>query len=360
MINSQHYTRCIKQHLSRLELGIIGGYHLGNLGDMALGAGVERIGRELGISCGLQTIYNLQFWKNVGFGIVGGGACTQKDNLQRVFSRFRGRLEKLAFCGVDIEDWEALDDLRDELSRVAYFSTRSREQALRANEMLGSGRVAYHPDIVFSLRDARGQHLGDTRAMKTAVLNMCPRFHLQDPTKLCCDAVLAEPVPFGVLRDNYSYLCRLLVDRLTSEGFALVHVPFTPSDDVVGKSILTEVAVQWMPYSANPRSVMRGMRDAQYCFASRYHSVVFALINKLPLLALAYADKTARLFHEMGIAPSQFLDLNDLTSRASIERKINSVGIGDALVDDSVVEGLTSASRQGIEAAFAAVLANRA
>jgi hypothetical protein len=348
-----HRLRCIGQYLKAPSCGIVGGYHLGNLGDMALGEAISNSCRLAGISHGLQTLYNLESWKLTQSVIIGGGAVTQRCNLERALERVP--VSRLALCGVDIEDWDALNDYADRLSKIPYFSVRSTAQAIQARD-LGLHDVAYHPDNVFSLRSYISiKKIPSTSKNRRLVLNISPRFHRANPDSVCDDDILACPVPFSVLRDNYTYLLRSLVARCVDEGYNIEHIPFTPSDHHVASLILSGLPVRMRPYCPNPAKIIAALGDDAVWIASRYHSLIFSILGLHPVLPIAYADKSVRLLRDLRVDQSSIVDLRSLTSRASVDTVLDRDIPSVPLLDGPCVDRLSFLAIDGISTALASL-----
>jgi len=348
-----HRWRCISQYFNPPSCGVIGGYHLGNLGDMALGEAVSNSCRLAGVSHGLQTLYNLDRWKLTNSVIIGGGAVTQRNNLKRALDRVP--TSRVAICGVDIEDWDALIDYADRLTQIPYFSVRSIDQAIRAKE-LGFNRVEYHPDNVFSLRS----YISKKRTMPAStkprlILNITPRFHHASPDTRCNDDNLSSSVPFSVLRDNYTYLIRSLVSRYMDKGYSIEHIPFTPSDHDVASLILKDLPVLMQSFNPNPIRIINGLGDDAVWIASRYHSLIFSILGLHPVLPIAYADKSLRLLRDLHVDQSSIIDLDILASRSAVDTALERPLPSAPLLDGPSVDHLSFLAVDGISRAIASL-----
>jgi hypothetical protein len=147
----QHLQRFASQHLRKPNVGIIGGYHGGNLGDIALGESVRQLLLKKNVHSGLQTIYNLEKWPKTEFAIIGGGAVGYVDSLRRVALRYKGQFSKVALLGVDFNEKNYPQDCVELIKGAAYVSCRSEQQAIILKKITGREDISYHPDIAFSL-----------------------------------------------------------------------------------------------------------------------------------------------------------------------------------------------------------------
>jgi polysaccharide pyruvyl transferase WcaK-like protein len=232
---------------------------------------------------------------------------------------------------------------------------RSTLQARQARD-LGIHHVDYHPDIVFSLRDyiqkANASQAGFGRRL---VLNITPRFHNAAPDAVCRDSILDYPVSFSVLRDNYSYLLRVLVTRFAGNGYNIEHIPFAPDDHSVASEILSGLPVWLRPYNPDPFRVIGGLGDGAIWIASRYHSLIFSLLGLHPVLPIAYAEKSVRLLRDLRVDQSSFVDLSTLASRAAVDQVLGRDLPSRPLLDAPSVDQLSFRAVEGISKAITSI-----
>lgn len=344
-----HGFRYLRQVLRPPNLAVIGGYHFGNLGDMALGFSIYKEIRQF-TATGLQTIYNLDAWPRSSFAILGGGAIIHRDTLDLVFSRYLP--SKVAFCGVDIEDWEALSLFQFKMYQLPYLSLRSTHQLERLKTMFPGISAVYHPDIVFSLADHNILPFELPSRQSVAIINVTPRFHMAEPDTLCYDEELSCPTPFGILADGYTNLIRRLATRLTDLGLQLIHIPFTPADGLVARDILNGYNVNFCSYSASPVKVLSAYKTSSFSFGSRYHSMIFSMISGAPFSAFAYASKSARLIDDMKIDSQKVFAITDLLDQDNLDSKIDSVVQSSLILDRDTLSDCRSRSHNGIQMAI--------
>ncbi len=345
-----HRTRCALQYINQPILGIAGGYHYGNLGDMALGASIQALAKNVGISSGLQTIYNLNRWPKTERLIVGGGALIDSRTLDIIFKQYKNP-ETVAICGVDIEDYEALHTHRKSLLKTAYLSTRSEFQAQQVNEILGMEKAMFQPDIAFCLpvpkRAKSIEH-------PIAILNVCSRFVSRDPTITRDQNVTGNP-NLETLSLSYDSLFVQSASKLSSVGFDVIHVPFTPDDDRFARNLFKSSPVKCLQYTANPFKVLGLFQNASFAIPSRYHSLVFSLIVNCPVLPFAYADKSVRLLNELGINKRCYLDINDLAEIHPLKKQLESLPLTIPAVSDEVVRNQKAGAKSAIQTALRAL-----
>jgi hypothetical protein len=354
ILQLRHRLRFVLQHLQCLSLAVVGGYHYGNLGDMALGYGILRQSSYF-LSSGLQTVYNLNSWSHAPLAVLGGGAVIHDDTLKLICNKYNAR--NVAFCGVYIEDWEALESFGDWISNLSYFSLRSSQQLVTLRNLMPYCNASCHPDIVFSLADAFSAPK-KTRSTSTpvALINVTPRFHLAKKHSVCLDDELSTPTTFGRLSRGYADLMRCLSYHLMKSGFRIKHVPFTPSDTLVARHILHDLPVEFSKYSPNVLKALESYRSADFAFGSRYHSLIFSLIMGLPMSGLAYASKSSRLLLDLSTPFGSFFSLDDLLDNDTILCKVEAIMSKRFSLKLSQIEDLRSRSSAGISTALASLL----
>lgn len=347
----RNIAACAGQYLNRPDLAVIGGYHGGNLGDMALGGVVATAARKLNRRPGLQMIYNLQKWPAIHPAIVGGGAVTFPDLLERLKSRYRTRPESLAILGVDIEDFEVIARLAPFLKSIAYFSTRSKRQADQANEILGENVVRHHPDIVFSMKP---DDLPRRETSSGFAINVSPRFHTANPDALAKDKPLPSPVKFSILAKAYEKFCRQACEVALDCGQTVDHIAFTPTDEIIARKILSGLPVNHISYSPSPHGVLTTMAGYSFIVPCRYHSTIYSLIQGRPCLPFAYTDKCVRLFEELDFPDDRYVSVADLLDEKMTSRKVESV-MGQYIFDSPLLNRFKSSAAAQVTAAIKAV-----
>ena len=173
----KHIARNVKQKLTGISVAVIGGYHGGNLGDMALGESVTTLLKEQSIKTGLQTIYNLGKWPTAPYAIVGGGAVGYAGSLLKVAQRYKGHFNKVSLLGVDYNEKTYEGEGLELIKGAAYLSCRSKEQADKLTQISGRTDITFHPDIAFSLhRDFCVKHRlnGSHKNYKKLLVNILP------------------------------------------------------------------------------------------------------------------------------------------------------------------------------------------
>jgi hypothetical protein len=87
------------------NIAVIGGYHGGNLGDMALGIATQKVIKRLGYKSCLKTIYSIGKlpYPKISHAILGGGAIGYEDSLSKVQKLYFNDLSKVALLGVDFK-----------------------------------------------------------------------------------------------------------------------------------------------------------------------------------------------------------------------------------------------------------------
>ncbi|MCX2485279.1 polysaccharide pyruvyl transferase family protein [Pedobacter sp. MR2016-24] len=321
-IQVQHRLRNIKQKISGVEVGVVGGYHGGNLGDIALGTSVTSVLEEEQIKTGMQTIYNLDKWPKAPYAIVGGGAVGYADSLTRVAERYKGDFHKVSLLGVDFNEKSYPEVCLELIRKAAYVSGRSEAQAEKLKTMTGRQDIHFHPDIAFSLYpDFCEKERAKVRSDKPGKLlvNIIPLYGKLINGEIVASDQYKEERPalyaaYEQMHSTYKALVRNVVEKAIADGLTVETIPFTPDDEAFGKSLLEGLEVKHAKYHADPLRMIKHMATATRVFATRYHTTIFALKLGIPLYPVAYAVKNELLFKELGVKRADFISSDDLAA----------------------------------------------
>lgn len=322
LIQIKHIARNVKQKLSGIPVGVIGGYHGGNLGDMALGASVITALEQRGTKTGLQTIYNLEKWPHAPYAIVGGGAVGYADSLIRVAQRYKGNFNHVALLGVDFNEKDYVGECLELIKGAAYVSGRSEAQALKMEKISGRKDINFHPDIAFSLyRDfCEKQRLSTSyKDSKKLLVNVIPLYGKLENGRMIPSTQYESERPelyksFEQMHTSYRNYVRGIVQKAIADGYEIETIPFTPQDATYGEFILEGLPVKHSFYHSDPLKMIKHMASAGKVLATRYHTTIFALKLGIPIFPIAYAVKNELLLQELGVDRAGFLSTVDLAN----------------------------------------------
>lgn len=320
-IQVQHLKRNLIQRLRVPQLGVLGGYHGGNLGDMALGLSISTFSDKMNIRNGLQTIYNLDKWPKSPYAIIGGGAVGYLDSLYKVYNRYKGNFSKIGFLGVDFNEANYPDDIRQMLTEAAFVSCRSEKQANRINKIANRSITKHHPDIAFSLlrEFCTASRAERKNKQKKLFVNVLP---------LYADFVNGQLVPmknyknerpelyenFSIMQQSYAKAVRTQVKQALSDGFTVESAPFTPEDNYYCKFILEGLPVDYPNYHADPLKMLKHFTTGERIISTRFHATIFGLKAGLTIQPVAYATKNELLLNDLGFTPKMYLNATDLAN----------------------------------------------
>jgi hypothetical protein len=317
----KHLSRNLQQRLFKIPVGVIGGYHGGNLGDMALGKSVIDRLSFYKINSGLQTIYNLDKWPLAPKAIVGGGAVGYADSLSRVARRYKNNYHNVALLGVDFNEESYPQDCTDLIRNAAFVSGRSKAQADRLKELTGREVVYNHPDIAFSLINEYcvKQRTKQQTGKKKMLVNVVPLYaNLKDGVISSVERYRSERPElyqnFDVMHKSYQKVVRDLVERALQEGYVVETIPFTPVDREYAIHILQGLPVTHLAYHSDTEKMIKYMATADWVVATRFHATIFGLKLGAKLSPIAYASKNERMLDELGVDRSAFLSTGDLAN----------------------------------------------
>jgi hypothetical protein len=339
----KHRARWLFQLLDSPDVGIIGGYHCGNLGDLALGYSLQNfLSGFSNASSGLQTIYNLNKWPSAQFAILGGGAIAYVDCLNKVSRRYKDNPEKVSIIGVDFEDEKVFDKHIEFLRSVSSISCRSKEQANYVSEKLARSDVSFHQDLCFSLPlTAPKPSISETS--KVVGFNMVPFFaRLNKSGNFEKDYYLLhstrtkfnKSIDFENLPNAYIHYFKKVIKYYAEKGYKLVHIPFTLEDDIYARTMLRELDVNFLRYSTNINRILLIFLEFEFFLSSRFHSLVFSLITRTPVIPFLYAEKCQRLVQDLAmnfettVTPSDLLGNKEELIERIVSQKPVFVGSG--------------------------------
>lgn len=335
----EHRMRWGTQQIFRPDIAVVGGYHHGNLGDMAMGYAVARRIKANSADCALQTIYNLDRWPTAKRAIVGGGAVGYSECLRQLAARYGNDPERVAILGVDFNDPEALDKHAEFLKRVAFITCRSARQASNLTRVLGRTDVTWHPDLCFSLYEPPNEDIQARNSRRPIFgINCVPLFlkksgqrfvpgtsYMSEISRESPD-LLPHIETLGLV---YSELVRNVCLQAQRVGFSVLHIPFTPLDDMFARAVLTSGGITFVPYTSSVRSVLSSIAQCQQFFTTRFHSLVLSLLRRCAIIPFCYASKCDRLLEDLGIAGESVIRLTDLLQGTSaiVKRVMGGQGI---------------------------------
>ncbi|GAB4016645.1 hypothetical protein GCM10028808_45740 [Spirosoma migulaei] len=316
----QHASRYLSQVLKPVRVGVIGGYHGVNLGDIALGTSVTNILKSKKISTGLQTIYNLEKWKwpKSPYAIVGGGAVGYSDSLLQISKRYKSLYKNIGLLGVDFNEKNYSVEIIEFLKQTAWLSCRSQIQAKFLKEITNRLDITVHPDLAFSLipHYCLEQRENVIKAKKMMV-NIVPLYSKIIDGKFHPLAQYKTERPelyqsFNIMQECYKSALRSQVIKAIENGYEVETIPFTPADEIASKIILEGLKVEHAAYHSNPIKMIKKMANAERIIATRYHATIFALKLGANLTPIAYALKNESLLQELGFSRNSFLSAEDI------------------------------------------------
>lgn len=320
-----HLGRYFKQKVELPNFAIIGGYHGGNLGDMALGRAVSEVLNGRGIKNGLQTIYNLEKWPKTPFAIVGGGAVGYSDSLDKVYDRYKANFSKLGFLGVDFNEPTYADNILEMLSKAAFVSCRSEMQAEKIKAISGRKNIYSHPDIAFSLlpehcEQARNFNL---KRQKKIYVNIVPLYGSIKDGNIIPNLNYKNERPelyedFNSMHSNYQISVRESLQKAIGDGYKIEFLAFTPQDLEYGKIVLKGLNVEFLPYHSDPYKMLKIVSTGEGFICTRYHATIFGIKAGVKIQPIAYAKKNELMLMELGINSNDYISTTDLAKGENI------------------------------------------
>lgn len=315
----KHSSRCIIQHLNKPELAIIGGYHLGNFGDMLLGNSIKEICTQKGIRSGLQTIYNLEKWPKINHAIIGGGAVGYEYSLQKLIKRYKNNPENLGFLGVDFNEKQYSKESIQFLKDVKFITCRSETQQIKIKNLTSRNDILFHQDLAFSFRRNffKEIKLVPSERKPKLFINILPLYATLKNDKLIPNLHYQNENPhFFEHFDEYqkAYL-KLIVEIIQigkENNFEIETLPFSFQDESMAKTFILDKSIKQNKYDINIQNNINRIKHNDWVFSTRLHVTIMAIKAGAKLTAFTYADKNVRLLNDLNIKENQFIKLEDL------------------------------------------------
>lgn len=357
----QHFSRFISQKITAIKVAVVGAYHGGNLGDMALGRSVADFLLSKNVKPGLQTIFNLEKWPTAPNAIIGGGAIGNSNSFKGVSERYKGKYQNVAIVGVDFTEKKYPESILKMIREASFVSCRSKQQADNLEKISGRDNIPFHPDLAFSLKvDFCRQNrvkatTGRSNSSKVLLINVLPLFadvrqgkiepkeehRLERPD-------LYENGAFKRMHDTYKLVIRELITGALVEGYRVETIPFTPQDEEYAEIILDGLEVIHTKYNPEPDLMLQKMMGASEILATRLHALIFALKVGKPFYPIAYSYKNEQLLESLGVDSSKYLSTACL---AKGEKKLPS----SLRCDENQIQELETASLKALENCFASL-----
>lgn len=313
-IKLRHLYRLISQIIYKPDIAIIGGYHGGNLGDMALGYSVKSICDEKGLSSSLQTIYNIDMlkWNSPKVGtIVGGGAIAYEESLKKLRKKMNNDYSKLIFLGVDFNEEKYSTEDIAMLKESLYLSCRSERQVENLKTITQREDIYFYPDLVFSYNITQCKKYRNNVKLNKILLNIVPLYGSFDGEKVVPNLQYKDERPeifvnHSKLIEGYIRNIKEVVSRYRKLGYSIETISFTQADYDFAKYVLNESDVKHHSYSDRISKIMKIMSDSEILYATRYHATILGAKLGVKIIPMAYAKKNENLFVDFGFSDMDF------------------------------------------------------
>lgn len=314
-----HKKMWLSHFFNKSKVAITGGYHYGNLGDIALGFSIKKILEELNIPSELQTIYNLKYWIEREYVIVGGGAIGYENSLLELIKRHGNNYKKVAFMGVDFNSSFYSAESIELINKASFVSTRSKSQAEKLKELTGRLDIYSQPDLAFSFQRKQYEQLRKSKSnsSKKLFINVLPLYALFNNGIVKPINTYKTERPeifenFLSIQQNYKTLIINEVNKAIQEGLEVFSWSFTPMDEAYAKFLLNGLNVNHLSYNPNPSKLIGTITPMDEVISTRLHATIFALRSGAQVKPIAYARKNEELLKEMGFNKTDYLNAEDL------------------------------------------------
>lgn len=314
-----HLSNALQQ-VSRAPISVIGAYNTSNVGDLAMGRTIQAIAESMGLNVRLNSFGATSLAPRPHKVVMGGGELGNRAYFSALREWSGNRPDKLAILGVNASSdiAELDDDLKQFLMGLVFISQRTKSAAQVLGELL-QRKVHYQPDITFAMPLVFGWDSNQKNTSSNTVgISVCPLYmSVENQARLVAsrehlrlfqnyNPAMAEALPsIGI---NYANTMKKVVQLLESKGKKVIHIPFTPVDDLFAKSIFKKSRVEYVPFRSNSKLVLNKISTCEKFIATRFHAHIFGLMAGVPVISIAYAQKCQSLWSDIELAKSDQID----------------------------------------------------
>lgn len=312
LIKLNENKKIISQHLIKPKLGILGAFHGTNVGDNTLGLSVANICKFQNLRYGLQNIYNLGVYPKSELTICAGGATGVNSNITLLAQSHPDSAAQTALIGMDFaaDIGDFSDHALEFLSNVKYISCRSKNQAQKVALALNRDDIHYQLDNAFAYDFNSHNQEFIEKNNKIFGFNALP-FFMQWVRKKGFSTGTSLESWYRKNNNNFAkYIQKLgpqyieyiqkVLSIYISRGWQVHHIPFTPEDDVFAKTFFKMDGVNFIGFNPSPQKTFLHISNCDIFLSTRYHSLVFSLIARVPCIPFMYAGKCNDLISDIG------------------------------------------------------------
>lgn len=278
--------------------------------------------QKVGLKSSRQCDYNINKWPKAKRIIAAGGCIGHESFLENLKRRYAKTPERVAILGIDFLDITHNRKLCDYLNQISFISTRNPGDFLRLKQLIPN--IQLQPDLAFCLNTTTIPDPNQISGLGINITNVqgvrlvSGEFVFSHaPTE---DSTMGKSHKENIYK-GYQFICRSLVQQALDSGKKIYHIPFTPADNDYAKYVLSKLSVTYLPYTCRPEVASSYFRLFSEFVATRFHSIIFALLHNKPVKVLAYAWKCESLCREMGIPDSSYISLSQIAKHVTWEHE---------------------------------------
>ncbi len=320
--------RLIKQKFQTSELGIIGAFHGTNTGDNTLGLSVFNVAKVRKIKGALQNFYKLNRYPKCRYSICAGGATGVEENILNLAEFTKDHVDTVSLIGMDFSSdiGKFKDKALKFLSKVKYISCRSEGQAQRLSLVLARNDIHFYLDNAFAypFQLTKSVSNGKDSEQKILGFNTLNFFMTWVRRK---GFYPGTPLASWYRRNNselvnyleefgpaYIEYFQKIIDIYIARGWRIIHIPFTPEDDLFAKTFFDSRKISFRAFSPDPNNAFAQISNCNLFISTRYHSLIFSLIAGIPCIPFTYASKCNDLINDLGLNTDSAIDRLELVA----------------------------------------------
>ncbi|WP_310430237.1 polysaccharide pyruvyl transferase family protein [Chamaesiphon sp. VAR_48_metabat_135_sub] len=357
----------MRQVIRPPDLAILGSFHGVNTGDQSLGLSVKNCIKQSIYRSGFQNIFSLKNYPKCQLTICAGGATGIESIVTELAKRNADRPEMTALVGMNFADDVANfpASTLEFLQQVSHISCRSKRQVQQLAEILHKDDILYTPDNAFAYPfQSLSRGIDAHRQPKVLGFNVLNLFMTWVRGK---GFVPGTPLADWYRSNNsdiISYIDRIgpayikyfnsVISIYRARGWEIVHIPFTPEDDLFAKTFFRSHQIKYHSFSPQPDVIFSHLQKCSLFISTRFHALVFALIANVPCVPVNYAIKCNDLLTDLNIDTALSIDRYQLVD--SLDRSIaKTVCPQPLLLSRSTLELLRRKATSNINSAFQSI-----
>ncbi len=356
----------VKARISKGEsLVTTGAYFSENVGDHMMGQVLKASFAAQGL-----TLFPVPYdqLKNAGqlSGVIcGGGELGDQAYFNQVLASV-DQAQKMSVIGTSpyAKLHNSPQSLLEQLKQVPFYCVRNKWAQKYLSELLQRTDVSYAPDLVFALPKAMPELFSNINAKhetKNLVSISVLPYGLsvlksgemvKDESHLTMLAELYPDMADAALQmaEKYTQYSRNLISELQARGKSVQVVSFSYGDYLFAKECYADMGITILPFSKNPVTVLKAIRASETFYTSRFHSMIFGMLARRPIVPFCYSMKCNNLLKDIfGQDCHEYIDREALLTKPTDKMHLHQLELKPFYLSEEALMALSSDTFASIE-----------